>query len=129
MAQKSKAAVILPPLSNFPAVSLPERNYEALPPVKSVRPFGSKILVEVPNDEELVGDSKVITAGRTKSDLAPQGIIIAVGPTVDPSTGLHEGQRVYWTGRGTAVEDPRTRKGRTRALLELSNILAVIDDA
>lgn len=102
----------------------------ALPKVKSVSPFGSKILVEVLRDDEIMGTSLIVGAGSGSgaTDGAPQAIIIKLGPTVAEESGLKEGQRVYWSGKGTLVQDPTTNPGRSRALLEISNILAIINE-
>lgn len=113
-----------------PAILTP-RPEDALPPAKkvaAVHPFGSKILVEVMRADELIG-SKLYVSNKTEVEGAPQAYIIEVGPQLEASTGLKVGQRVYWTGRGTEVKDPRTTHGRVRALLEVSNILAIIDEA
>lgn len=104
----------------------------ALPKVKTVSPFGSKILVEILRDDEIIGSNLLLgAAGKgtgTGGDGAPQAVIVKLGPGVDASTGLKEGQRIYWTGKGTAISDPQTHEGRTRALLEISNILAIIEE-
>lgn len=104
----------------------------ALPKIKSVSPFGSKILVEVLRDDEIMGTSLIVGAGKGTGATdggAPQAIIVKLGSGLNESSGLKEGQRIYWSGKGTLVEDPTTYPGRSRALLEISNILAIINEA
>jgi hypothetical protein len=100
----------------------------ALPKIKNIVPFGSKILVEVLRNDEIIGSKIFVGDHVNTGDGAPQALIIKLGPNVDPTSGLKEGQRVYWTGKGTAVNDPSTKEGRTRALLEISNIIAIIEE-
>ena len=99
---------------------------KAAPKVTAIHPFGSKVLVEVLEAEDILDTSLFIPEG-TESDGAPQAYIIELGPQVDKSCGLAVGQRVYWSGKGTAVADPRQTK-RTRALLEVHNIQAIIEE-
>lgn len=104
-----------------------EKNVQPLPKVKSVRPFGSKILVEVLNGDEILGTNLHI--GKTELNGAPQAYIIDIGPGLKEDSGLKPGQRIYWTGKGTEVKDPNTASHRIRALLEVSNILAIIEES
>lgn len=131
MAQKQKPLILTPPMVVSPAaaIGLPDAR-PPLPKVKSVTPFGSKILVETLRDDEIMGTSLYVGAGKGTggSDGAPQAVIVKLGPAVPNDSGLKEGQRVYWTGKGTLVEDPQVTKGRSRALLEISNILAIIEE-
>lgn len=127
---KNKPLIVSPEF----AASVPDLSgiRPALPKVKGVTPFGSKILVEILRDDEIIG-SKIFlgAAGKgsgTGGDGAPQAIIIKLGNAVDSSFGLKEGQRVYWTGKGTAISDPQVSEGRTRAILEPFNVIAVIEE-
>jgi co-chaperonin GroES (HSP10) len=95
------------------------------PKVVAVKPFGSKILVEILDPSETV-ETNLHIPQNVSNDGAPQAYIVELGPSVDESLGLKEGQRVYWTGKGTLVEDPRAT--RDRALLEIHNILAIIEE-
>lgn len=96
------------------------------PKISGVHPFGSKILVEILNQDELL-DTNLFVPDNVKNDGAPQAYIIELGPQINSDSGLKVGQRIYWTGKGTAVEDPRNTK-RVRALLEVHNIQAVIEE-
>lgn len=126
---KQKPLIITPDITASQALDLPATR-PALPKIKGVNPFGSKILVEVLRDDEIMGTILSIGAGNGTGgrDGAPQAIIVKLGPQVPADSGLKEGQRVYWTGKGTQVTDPSGDPGRTRALLEISNILAVIEE-
>lgn len=98
-----------------------------LPKIAAVHPFGSKILVEILKADEVLGTNLVI---NDNSDVggAPQAIIIELGASLPDNCGLAVGQRVYWDGKGLAIDDPRAEHGRIRALLEISNVKAVIEE-
>lgn len=96
------------------------------PKITAVHPFGSKILVEVLSPDETIQTSLYISE-KTQDDGAPQAYILELGPGVATDSGLKVGQRVYWNGKGTAVTDPRAGK-RVRALLEIHNIQAIIEE-
>lgn len=109
-------------------ILVPEGNSRpALPKVKAVHAFGSKILVEVLRADEIIG-TRFHIGNNVEPDGAPQAYIVELGPTVAADSGLKVGQRVYWTGKGTEIKDPRTTDGRIRALLEIANVLAIIDE-
>ena len=95
--------------------------------IKAVHPFGSKILAEMLKPDEMLGTSLYVDE-KTKIDTAPQGYIVELGQGLEDS-GLRVGQRIYWEGRGIPVDDPRGTKGRVRALLEIHNIKAIIEEA
>lgn len=98
-----------------------------VPKPTAVHPFGSKILVEVLNPDEVLG-TNLYVAKTTEVDGAPQAYIVELGPGIGVDSGLKVGQRVYWSGKGTSITDPRTTSGRVRAMLEVHNILAVIEE-
>jgi hypothetical protein len=100
---------------------------KALPKAKSVHPFGSKILVEILRADEILGSTLHISE-NTQMEGAPQAYITEVGPSVSGDIGLKVGQRIYWTGKGTQIENPSCKNGRVNALLEISNVLAVIEE-
>lgn len=111
------------------SVLLPDSvdNTPILPKIKSVHPHGSKILVEILGIKEILG-TKLHIGDNEQVDGAPQAYIIEIGPCLDKDSGLKVGQRVYWSGKGTQVQDPNANFGRVRALLEISNILAIIEE-
>ncbi len=99
-----------------------------VPKVKAVHPYGSKILVECLNNKELIETNLVLPEDTAPSD-APQAYILELGPQVDEESGLEVGQRVYWEGKGLAVNDPRSEKsGRVVALLEIHNVRGIIEE-
>lgn len=104
-----------------------EKLRPALPKAKAVRPFGSKILVEILKADEIMGTSLHI-GEDTQMDGAPQAYITHLGPNVPKECGLEVGQRVYWSGKGTQIENPGCTNGRVNALLEISNVLAIIEE-
>lgn len=100
----------------------------SLPKVKAAHPFGSKILVEILKADEIIGTVLHISE-NTQVDGAPQAYITELGPNVPKDSGLAVGQRIYWTGRGTQIDNPACTSGRVSALLEISNVLAIIEEA
>jgi len=101
---------------------------KAVPKVKAVHPYGSKILVECLNNKELIDTNLFIPDDTAPSD-APQAYILELGPQVDEASGLAVGQRIYWEGKGLAVNDPRSEKsGRVVALLEIHNVRGIIEE-
>lgn len=100
----------------------------ALPKAKAIHPFGSKVLVEILKADEIIGTVLHISE-NTQMDGAPQAYIIELGPNVPSDSGLAVGQRIYWTGRGTQIDNPGCNSGRVNALLEISNVLAIIEEA
>lgn len=117
---EGKNQVILPP-ANVPATT------PAIPKIKGVHPYGSKILIECLKPDEMMGTTLYISE-QTKTDGAPQAYIVELGPQVDESCGVKVGQRIYWEGKGVAINDPRAHNGRIRALLEIHNIKAIIEE-
>lgn len=98
-----------------------------IPRIAAVHPFGSKILVDVLRPDEAMGTSLYMSED-TKVDGAPQAYIVELGPDIKPEMGLAVGQRIYWGGTGTPVNDPRCAN-RVRALLEVHNVKAIIEEA
>jgi hypothetical protein len=98
-----------------------------VPKIKAVHPFGSKILIEVLKPDEVLG-TKLYLGDRTEVDGAPQAYIVELGSTVSKESGLEVGQRIFWEGKGTPVQDPRAKNDRIRALLEISNVKAIIEE-
>ena len=99
-----------------------------LPKIVAAHPTGSKVLIECLKADEVLGTDLVI---NDNADIggAPQAYIVELGPSVPEDSGLAVGQRVYWEGKGVAIDDPRAEHGRVRALLEIHNIKAIIEEA
>lgn len=100
----------------------------AVPEIKAVHPFGSKILIETITDRELNPTTLAIPEGASMGGESPQAYIVEVGPALPENSGLQVGQRIFWEGKGMAVEDPRTADGRVRAILEPHNVRAIIEE-
>ena len=99
----------------------------SLPKAKAVHPFGSKVLVEILKADEILGTTLHLSE-NTQMEGAPQAYIIELGPSVSLDSGLAVGQRIYWTGKGTQIENPGCVTGRVNAFLEISNVLAIIEE-
>lgn len=96
----------------------------SVPPVTSVKPFGSTILIENLKPQEQLG-----TYLHVKEDAdvggAPQAYIVALGPKVSEDIGLKVGDRVIV--QGTFIPVPNlSDNGRTRGIVEIHNIKAVL---
>jgi len=98
-----------------------------IPAVKAVHPTGSRILIEVLKPGEVM-NTNLYVGDNTEVDGAPQAYIVELGPNICEDSGLAVGQRIYWEGKGTPVADPRSQNGRIRALLEVSNVKAIIEE-
>lgn len=107
-------------------IALPVSATHKAPKIKGVHPFGSKILVEALNPDEVLG-TNLFVGKDTQVEGAPQAYIVELGPQIPADSGLQVGQRIYWTGKGTQVSDPR-QTNRVRALLEPHNVMAIIEE-
>lgn len=94
--------------------------------IKAVHPLGGKILVECLKKEEMLG-TKLYVGEDTEDMVAPQALVIELGPRIPADNNLAVGDRVYWNGQGVPIDDPRCTNGRQRALLEMHNIIAKIE--
>lgn len=99
-----------------------------VPSITAVHPTASRVLIEIIELRELIKTELHLPEGMTADDGAPQAYIIELGPNVPKDSCYTVGQRIYWEGKGTPVQDPRCKKNRIRALLEFSNIKAIIDE-
>jgi hypothetical protein len=99
-----------------------------VPAVKAVHPTASRVLIEIIEARELIKTELHLPEGTAADDGAPQAYIIELGPGVPEECEYKVGQRVYWEGKGTPVQDPRGTPNRLRALLEFSNIKALIEE-
>ncbi len=97
------------------------------PKVKAVHPFGSRILIDVLKADEVLG-TNLYVSDNTNLDGAPQAYVVELGPQVPADSGIEVGMRIYWEGKGTPVQDPRETNGRIRALLEIHNVKAIIEE-
>lgn len=99
-----------------------------VPAVKAVHPTASRVLIEIIEARELIKTDLHLPEGVAGDDGAPQAYIIELGPGVPEECEYKVGQRIYWEGKGTPVQDPRGKHNRLRALLEFSNIKALIEE-
>ena len=99
-----------------------------VPNVVAIHPYGSKILIETITSRELNPTTLELPEGASMGEESPQAYIIEVGPALPEDSGLKVGQRIFWEGKGMAVEDPRTKDGRVRAILEPHNVRAIIEE-
>lgn len=96
-----------------------------VPAVKTVRPYGSTVLIENLTPEEVMGTSLYVS-DKTETGFAPQAYILALGPGISKDIGLKVGDRVVVQGKFIPVEVP----GATRecGILELHNIKAILEE-
>jgi len=92
--------------------------------VVDVQPFGSTILIENLNPQEMLG-TELFVEENTKTGMAPQAYIVALGPKVDPNVGLKVGDRVIVQGSFVPVPNVKNDE-RTRGIIEIHNIKALI---
>ena len=98
------------------------------PRMGAVHPFGSLVMIELINQEELVDTTLHLPENVTLNDGAPQAYIMELGPKVSEDSGLAVGQRVYWQGTAIPVTDPRAKEGRFCGLLEMHQIKGIIEE-
>ncbi len=97
------------------------------PAVKGIRPFGSKIYAEEIPAEETIQTTLVVQDAKYAG--APQAYVLGVGPTFPKDLGIEVGSRIFFHGKVCVVDDPANKDHkRTRMLLDLSNIIAIIDE-
>ena len=114
----SNARFIIDPSGEPPVVPVPK--------VKNVHPFGSTILVEMLNANEILGTK--LTVKDTANVGAPQAYVIEVGPKLDKDAGVKAGDRVLL--QGTYVPVPKLAGDtRSRGIVELHNVKAVLEEA
>jgi co-chaperonin GroES (HSP10) len=97
------------------------------PSITSVRPYGSTVLVDLLNPDEILGTTLYIK-DDTKAG-APQGYVLAFGPKLDmKDMGLKVGDRVLLQGTFVPVPDFGDAK-RQKGIVELHNIKAVFEES
>jgi hypothetical protein len=98
-----------------------------VPPLEAVHPYGSKVLIEDLRPEEILNTKMFVPEKANCGDHAPQAYIVELGPRVPEEAGLEVGQRVFWSGTGVPVKDPRQSQ-RIRALIEIHQIIAIAEE-
>lgn len=97
----------------------------AVKKVVEVHPWGSALLVELLNPDEMIG-TKLYVDSKTKVDTAPHAYIVELGPDLVGKTTLKPGDRVIVQGNGVAVTNPTPGATRKWNTIELHNIKAVV---
>ncbi len=94
--------------------------------VVAVTPFGSTVLIERLNPQEVL-HTNLYVSEETKTGQAPQAYVVALGPKLDESCGVKIGDRVILQGSYVPVPNP-TGSQREHGVIELHNIKAVITE-
>jgi co-chaperonin GroES (HSP10) len=90
-----------------------------------ITPVLSQILVELLTPEEAMNTR--LTLGEKTNYGAPQGIVLAVGPTLTPEAGIKKGDRVLL--QGTFVPVPNyDNSRRDKGIVEVHNIKGVFQE-
>ena len=97
-----------------------------VPKMTGVHPFGSLILIELLDAEDL-NETSIELPIDAAVDGAPQAYVVELGPKVADDAGIKVGQRIYWGGNCTPVNDPRSN-GRLRGLLEVHQIKGLVSE-
>jgi hypothetical protein len=103
------------------------KNVKRSPKVKAVHPFGSTVLIEILNPDEVLNTSLFI-GKETKVGSAPQAYVVELGPRLDPDVGLKPGDRVLVQGTFIPVENTGLNTERTWGILEVHNIKAILEE-
>lgn len=103
----------------------------SVPKIKSVRPAGTCVLVEVLTAQEALGT--ILSVQGNVVNGAPQGYIKDIGPNVDLSKfGYKKGDRVILQGNFTPLPEgeslPRENQHRPLILVEPHQIKAVLEE-
>jgi len=94
--------------------------------VKAIHPFGSTILIENLKPDEVL-NTKLYVSEDTETEGAPQAYIVELGPKLSEECGLNKGDRVVIQGSYIPVANT-SGNGRTRGIIELHNIKAVVEE-
>lgn len=98
------------------------------PSIKAIRPFGSTVLIEILNPDEVLGTSLYINK-ETKVGSAPQAYVVALGSKLDPDVGLKPGDRVLVQGTFIPVDNVGDNPKRSWGIVEMHNIKAILEEA
>ena len=97
------------------------------PKVKSVHPFGSTLLIEILNPDEVLGTNLFIQK-EAKIGSAPQAYIVELGPKLTEDCGLKVGDRILVQGTFTPVDNTGEHPDRMWGVLEMHNIKAILEE-
>ena len=104
-----------------------------LPKVRGAKPTGSQVLVELLNEDELIGTSLVIPKAKSANgkalDEAPQAYIVAMGPKVlEQDWGFKVGDRVVFSTNDFVPVPNYDKYFRDRGTLSPMAIRAVLSE-
>lgn len=92
--------------------------------VKSVKPCGSQILIELLTVQEMMNTNLILKNSKTHAEY--QGYVVAHGPGVDPRVyGFQVGDRVLLSGSGVPAPTSSSSE-RERILMDPHAIKAVL---
>jgi hypothetical protein len=97
------------------------------PKVKTIHPFGSTILIEILNPDEVLGTSLYIDKGAKVSS-CPQAYIVALGSSLKDDVGLKAGDRVMIQGTYHPVDNLGDNQERKWGIIEMHNIKAILEE-
>lgn len=107
----------------------------SVPKIKSIKPCGSQVLVELLTAQEALGTNLIVEGdSSTIKNGAPQGYILDLGPRVAKDHGFNIGDRVTLTGNYTPLPETSltTESGKEKKydrpwiLIEPQQIKAVL---
>jgi hypothetical protein len=97
------------------------------PRVKAIHPFGSSVLIELLNPDEILGTNLYI-GKEAKVGSAPQAYVIELGAKLNPDEiGLKVGDRILVQGTFIPVDNVGNTD-RAWGILEMHNIKAVLEE-
>ena len=97
-----------------------------VPGIRAVHPFGSSILIENLNPDEIFGTTLFVQK-NAEIDSVPQAYIVELGTKLDEGCGLKVGDRVFVQGSFIPVVNT-SGNGRERGILEIHNIKGIIEE-
>ena len=97
-----------------------------VPKVKGVHPFGSSILIENLNPDEILGTDLIIN-DDAEIDGAPQAYVLELGPKLPENSGIKIGDRIVIQGSFIPVINTE-KNNRVRGVIELHNIKAIVEE-
>jgi len=107
------------------------RNEMGLSKITGFKPCGSQVLVELLNQDEVLGTSLVIakSKGGKQLDEAPQAYIVAMGPKVlEQDWGFKVGDRVVFSTTDFVPVPNFDKYFRDRGTLSPHSIRAVLEE-
>lgn len=119
----SQKKIVVP--ENSEVILVPQSAETSVPKVKEVHPFGSSILVENLNPDEMLG-TKLYVKTDAKLEIAPQAYIVEFGPELAGKTALQVGDRITVQGNFVPVVNPNVGATRKWGIIELHNVKAVL---